>query len=171
MADTFFISDTHFGHENCAIKFRSGFSSFEEMDELIIANWNSVVKPADTVYHLGDFAWNNIKQYRDRLNGNINLVLGNHDDRKQCDGVFNVVKDVMRAKVCGRFIFLSHFSHRVWDKSHHNSWHLFGHSHGHLAPYGKSFDVGVDSWDYNPVSYDEVIAKMNTLPDNEGLKT
>lgn len=156
-----------FGHTNCALKFRSGFSSVDEMDELIISNWNSLVKPGDVVYHLGDFAWNNVKKYHDRLNGNITLVLGNHDDRKQCDGVFNVVRDVMTATMPdNRKIFMSHYSHRVWNKSHHNSWMLFGHEHGRLAPYGKSFDVGMDAHNFKPISYEQVCSIMAGLDDN-----
>ena len=51
------------------------------MNEALITNWNNVVKPNDTVFHLGDFAfggsyiWNNVLS---RLNGNIHLILGNH---------------------------------------------------------------------------------------------
>jgi calcineurin-like phosphoesterase family protein len=44
---------------------------------------------------------------------------------------------------------------------HHGAWHLYGHSHGALPPYGKSFDVGVDCWNYKPVSFEQVQEKMN----------
>ena len=40
------------------------------MDETIIENWNKKVKKSDLVYHLGDFAWKNVKYYRERLNRN-----------------------------------------------------------------------------------------------------
>jgi calcineurin-like phosphoesterase family protein len=46
---------------------------------------------------------------------------------------------------------------------------LFGHSHGKLPPYGKSFDIGVDCHNYKPLSLDEVVEKMRALPDNRGL--
>jgi calcineurin-like phosphoesterase family protein len=37
-----------------------------------------------------------------------------------------------------------------------------GHSHGTLPDLetSRSFDVGVDCWDFYPVSYEEVAAKM-----------
>lgn len=91
--DIWVISDTHFGHSNI-LKFTDNdgnlirgdrFSSVEEMDEAMIANWNSVVKPGDKVYHLGDVFMGPkeefIKKWK-RLNGQKRLILGNHDDAK-----------------------------------------------------------------------------------------
>ena len=57
----YYISDTHFGHENI-IKHDANngcrqFSSIEEHDNLIIENWNRVVTPQDNIYILGDFSW------------------------------------------------------------------------------------------------------------------
>jgi calcineurin-like phosphoesterase family protein len=85
--DTFVISDTHFSHANILTfiadngeKVRPGFGSFEEMDEHIVNKWNSVVKPQDKVYHLGDVVMK--KRYIDiiaRLNGRKRLIMGNHD--------------------------------------------------------------------------------------------
>jgi len=91
--DIWLISDTHFGHANI-LKFTDNdgnlirgarFSSVEEMDETMIENWNSVVKPDDTVYHLGDVFLGNKDKFRSiwaRLSGFKRLILGNHDDAK-----------------------------------------------------------------------------------------
>ena len=51
---TFVISDPHFGHKNIINYCRPEFSSTEEMDGLIIKNWNKVVNPEDVVFVLGD---------------------------------------------------------------------------------------------------------------------
>jgi calcineurin-like phosphoesterase family protein len=61
-------------------------------------------------------------------------------------------------------IDLCHYAFRTWNYSHKGSWHLYGHSHGTLPEIetSLSFDVGVDSWDFYPVSFDEVAAKMAT---------
>ena len=56
----FVIADTHWGHTKSLTFFtRDGerlrpFDSVEEMDELMVENWNKVVNNTDTVYHLGD---------------------------------------------------------------------------------------------------------------------
>ena len=56
--------------------------------------------------------------------------------------------------------FLSHYSHQIWNKSHHNSIHLFGHSHGSLEGIGKSMDVGVDTNNLYPYHLDEIMEIM-----------
>lgn len=94
MPNTFFISDTHFGHSNI-LTFKDGndkplrdFSSVEEMDEFMVKNWNETVKPQDTVYHLGDVVINRrALPILDRLAGRKVLVKGNHDIFKLKDYV------------------------------------------------------------------------------------
>jgi calcineurin-like phosphoesterase family protein len=58
---------------------------------------------------------------------------------------------------------------RTWEKSHKGSWHVFGHSHQELPPYGKSFDIGVEGHNYAPWSLEEIAAKMETLPDAHAI--
>jgi len=159
----FFTADSHFGHDKIRSYCKRPFQTVEEMDETLIKNWNSVVTSWDTVYHLGDFAFGNaekIKSYLNRLRGNKIFILGNHD--KNLHKV-RQVKEVLEISILDKTIFLSHYAHRTWSKSFHGSWHLFGHSHGTLPDYGLSFDVGVDCWNFTPVSLDQVSEKMKNL--------
>jgi len=186
--NTFFTSDTHFCHANILrycnrpqlkdgdlgpdgnwISREIANSRRKEMDEFLIEKWNSVVKKGDTVYHMGDFAFANIIDYMNRLNGHILFTLGNHDKQLKQE---LPVRDLPYKRVItinNRKIVLSHFAMRVWDNSHFNSWHLYGHSHGTLTTSGKSFDVGVDAQNYTPISFEEVEAKMKLLPDNSNV--
>ncbi len=80
----FFISDLHLSHKNLR-KFReerSGvyFNNIEEMDDWLIDNINSVVRPKDHLWILGDVAWGSTGMNKvRRINGKKHLVLGNHD--------------------------------------------------------------------------------------------
>ena len=77
----YFTSDLHFQHENVIKYCNRPFANADEMGKALIANWNSVVKPEDTVYVLGDFslAQSAVPTFTPILNGTKYLVPGNHD--------------------------------------------------------------------------------------------
>lgn len=90
------------------------------------------------------------------------------DEVANCQDLFATVNQVRNIKVnepkCK--LFLSHYAHRVWDKSHHGVIHLYGHSHNSIDNnYGKSMDVGMDAiyaltGEYRPISLEEVLDIM-----------
>ena len=50
-----------------------------------------------------------------------------------------------------------HFPIHSWNRQHHGSIHLHGHTHGSLDnSHLFRFDMGVDCWNMNPVSWDEL---------------
>ena len=160
----FFTADTHFWHANI-IKFCDRpFVTVEQMNKKLVENWNSVVGTEDTVYHLGDFA-NKCNAFaaagiRGQLNGIIHLIRGNHekpalDAQNKFPGTFSSVRDYSEIEVEGQKIMLFHYAQRVWHHDFRGAWQLYGHSHGRLEdrPYGKSCDVGVDSWCFTPVAF------------------
>lgn len=175
MSEIFFTSDTHFYHDNIITFCERPFADVTEMNEALIRRWNEKVKRGDLVYHLGDFALKCSVQEAnavlDQLNGQIILIRGNHDSvAEQVKHRFAAIKDYDEIKVNDeeaphngkRKIVLLHYAMRVWHSSHHGAWHLYGHSHGTLPddPQSLSFDVGVDCWNFTPLSYAEVKAVM-----------
>jgi len=168
-----FTSDTHFGHANIIKYCGRPFDCKKEHDETLINNWNSVVKKGDTVYHLGDFGFGSpdwLLKIANRLSGQIHFIKGNHDKPTTLDLLsirFATIKEVsvINPKINDRkkTIILSHYAHRTWFKSNHGSWHLFGHSHNNMPPHGLSFDVGVDCWNFFPISLEQVEKKINEL--------
>lgn len=156
----YFTADTHFGHRNIIKYCERPFENVEQMNKALIDNWNARVTNDDTVYFLGDFCFGSPADYVPRLNGSIVFIKGNHDHKIDAPYLFP-----LRAVWGGekKLIVLCHYAMRSWERSHYGSWHLFGHHHGRLPPYGLSFDVGVDCWNYYPVSLDEVIEKMALL--------
>lgn len=168
----FFTADTHFGHTNIIKYDNRPFTSAQEMNEALIANWNCKVAPTDTVYHLGDVSIMRPERTREileRLNGKIYLIRGNHEksaEHKLCCDRFEWIKDYFFLSLNGGIqIALFHYALRTWNKTHHGAWHLFGHSHGRLTVPEESLclDVGVDSWSYAPVS-------LQTLHERIGVK-
>lgn len=151
MTDIYFTSDTHFSHANVIKHSKRPFSSVEEMNEILIQNWNNTVKPQDEVYFLGDFCWKvpQAKLIRPRLNGRqIYFIKGNHDAAAETiKKSFAWWDNVKMIKLGDQEIWLSHYAHRTWNKMHHKVWHLYGHSHHTLVdnPELKSMDVGIDS--------------------------
>lgn len=166
----FFTSDTHFYHTNIIDFCKRPFKEIEEMNETLIANWNKTVGPNDIIFHLGDFClgdsekWNRIL---DRLNGNIYLILGNHDlrnFRKSYEERFKSVTMQMNIEIENQKICLNHYPFLCYDGSYNGDWQLFGHVHTNknntsndarrleiLFP--TQYDVGVDNNNFTPISF------------------
>ncbi len=110
-------SDTHFCHDKEFLYAPRGFTNPNDMNEAIIANWNSVVDPLDEVYHLGDVMLNdNHKGLKclKQLNGRIHILRGNHDTDKRVSlytECWNVVEiDAATYMDYGKYhFFLSHY--------------------------------------------------------------
>jgi calcineurin-like phosphoesterase family protein len=170
-----FVSDTHWGHANIIRYSSRPYSSVQEMDEALIKNWNDNVKPDDIVWHLGDFAfmpYQSFKKMLWRLNGQINVVLGNHDkmivqhrEDLLMQGKIKSIQHYRELKVNGQLIVMFHYGLRTWRDNSRGSISLHGHSHGNLKQQGKSVDVGVDckeiTHEYRPIHIDEVITYMS----------
>ena len=134
----YFISDTHFYHEN-VIKFdQRPFSTIEEMNETLIQNWNEVVRPQDDVYILGDFCWktassDEYKQLVRRLQGRKTLIRGNHDPKNFSADVkkhFVAIHDYLEIKENGKQFFLCHYPMPMYKSSYcENNWMFYGHVH------------------------------------------
>jgi calcineurin-like phosphoesterase family protein len=162
MANLFIISDTHFGHANILNfvdkdgKHLRTFGSVEEMDQHMVDRWNSVVRPQDHVYHLGDVA---MKQQCietvARCNGRKRLVRGNHD-------IFRTKKylpyfeEIYGIRVLDGMIF-THIPIHPESLSRFKS-NVHGHVHaqpqGHYGP--RYYNVSVEAVDYTPVALEDL---------------
>lgn len=150
----YFVGDYHFGHENIMKYCHRPFSSTKEMDAALIDNTNKIVGKQDVLYFQGDWSFRNVESYRKALTcRNIHFILGNHDREpiRTYINIFTTVKDLNNIKVIYQGqkleIVLCHYAMRVWNKSHHGAWHLYGHSHNTLPddPRALAIDVGVDA--------------------------
>lgn len=183
--NTFFTSDTHFGHANIIRLCNRPFKDVEEMNEKLVENWNRVVPEDGTVFHLGDFAfggssvWNSIIP---RLNGHINLIIGNHDRKNLRQGYmsyFDMVVPQLQIEIEDNSIYLNHYPFLCYGGSYRGVWQLFGHVHSGPQADGldisrlrvllpTQYDVGVDNNNFTPISYREVKEKIESQK-NESL--
>jgi calcineurin-like phosphoesterase family protein len=179
----YFTSDLHLGHKN-VIKFDNRpFSSIEEMHDKLIENWNNKVPKDGIVFFLGDLFYKTnykkAKEIVDKLNGDIYIIMGNHDRYKElvklnrfkgifgdndCIGGLDISVKDDDVKNGWQNIVLFHYAILSWNKVHYGSWHLHGHSHQSLFKnpdmkwyYDKKvIDVGCNGWNYTPISYEEI---------------
>lgn len=168
MSSIFLTSDNHYFHKNILTLCRETRlgDTVEEMNSLMIDAHNSVVRPEDIVYFLGDFSFGTSEETAavlGYLNGKKHLIYGNHDQviRKspELQSMFETVQDYKRIKIGKRFVMLLHFPMRTWDMQRHGHYHLYGHEHGRLeqTPNGRSMDVGIDTRkDMRPWSWEEI---------------
>ena len=159
----FVISDTHFCHKNIIDYCNRPFVSVEEMNEVLINNWNSVVSPTDTVYHLGDFGIGNksqLKEIFNSLNGNKILVVGNHDRRSKITSFsWSLKTDLYTITVDEMPFVLCHYPMLSWDRQHYGSIHLYGHIHNQEPVYKvkNSFNISADVINFTPKNIKEFI--------------
>lgn len=188
MGNRFVISDTHFGHTNSWEKFKlpngdplRPFTSTEEMDETMVERWNDVVRPQDTVYHLGDVVINKKSLHHvKRLNGKKRLVRGNHDIFKDNDYREVGFDSLYGVRVFVDKFILSHiplhpdcitdrFKVNVHGHLHANevtrkiatkAWAVTGQHDvvDQIDP--RYLCVSVEHTDYRPLSFDEVEARI-----------
>lgn len=174
----YFTADLHFGHDNIRTYCDRPFKTVRGMDEAMIERWNHIVTYEDDIYVLGDFTLGNFdkfKGYADRLAGkHIYMLPGNHDKRwfkyiSRMPYRFVKLPEIHMLRLpqykmdegYSLRIVLCHYAMRVWEHSHHNSLHLFGHSHGtltHISP--RSMDVGVDSHNLYPVALPAIVEQL-----------
>lgn len=178
--NVFFTADTHFQHERI-IRFCSRpFTSGKEMDVALFRNWNSVVRPDDVVYHLGDVVFGDVERALPLLRGLMGkkyLIPGNHDTPKTLallDGIFEILPPLTEiptpprsrtAHETARSVTMCHYAMEVWNHSHRGAIMLHGHTHGRLPENSQRLDVGVDSWGFFPVRLQDVLARLRTLPE------
>jgi calcineurin-like phosphoesterase family protein len=150
----FFTSDTHFGDHRVLNLYPRPFVTTAEMDEALIARWNQAVGEEDEVWHLGDFA-RTARLAADllaRLHGRKHLIVGNNDPEPGTVAGWQTIAPYAEIEREGVRLVLCHYPFRSWNGMARGALNLHGHSHGRMKSLPRQFDVGVDVWDYRPVS-------------------
>lgn len=147
---------THFGHANIIKLANRPFANVDDMDRTLIANWNAIIGPRDTVYHLGDFAFRGglAEDYLKKLNGQIICLQGNHDPK-------GWGANYMRVKCNKTRAVLFHYPIEEWDGWYKGAVHLHCHTHKPEFVSGeRRGNVGVDATAFTPMKLEEAVARL-----------
>lgn len=155
----FFTADLHFGHANILKYCNRPFESVRQMDNALIKNWNSVVMKDDIVYVLGDLGFCHADRLRSvtaSLLGQKILILGNHDELDPFKYVSMGFQSAHTSLTVQNY-FLTHdpaIGAAVEGRV------LCGHVHQLFKRVGRVLNIGVDVWNFCPVSLEEVEAEF-----------
>ncbi|MCD8018060.1 MAG: metallophosphoesterase [Clostridiales bacterium] len=163
----YFTSDLHLGHQGIITMQDRPFNDVEEMNRVLIRNYNAFVHKEDTVYILGDMCHHlTIEQANEligKMNGKKILIRGNHD-KKYDENLFDEISDFKTVSLNGIYFVLMHYPMLSWPKKDSGSIQLHGHIHADMDYNQKNreegilrYDVGVDANQYCPVSVQQIV--------------
>jgi len=170
MANTWVIADSHWGHTNILAYCNRPHNA----DELMVAAWKKRVKPADTIWHLGDLMlpkWQVKEWWQHRiaaLPGHKHLILGNHDHRLSVSQFTTMGFEVHKKPVWFNWgeqvVVMSHWPYQGLDYFDLN---LHGHTHNNayhssMASFQreklrKYRNLCVENTNYAPVSLEDAL--------------
>lgn len=149
------------------------------MNEALVDNWNRVVSGEDTVYHLGDVFLGVGNDYEkagellSRLQGQIRLITGNHDQeaklaylQENVPGVVSIER-MEWIKWRKHTVILSHYpvvtGGRTGNRLYSAVYCLYGHTHQtdpYRADIPLGLNVGVDCQNLIPVPLDDAMMEL-----------
>ena len=182
----FFTADLHLGHANIVSFCDRPFESVEDMNDALLANWADTVGEDDEIWVLGDVAMGRIAETLPSvaaLPGRKHLVPGNHDrcwsgnrrlrpvDEQMYIAVgFEIHPGSVALQLGDVPVMACHFpvagdsQAEDWFGDHRpdvpaDAWLLHGHVHEKWKTNGRQINVGVDVWNFRPVS-EEVLLDL-----------
>ena len=170
MTECWLISDNHVLHANILTfldyegKVMRSFADVNHMNDYMVDRWNSVVKPGDKVYHLGDVVMGDSAermQIIGRLNGTKTLILGNHDtpNMNRYRGYF---QRVYSSRMLDKLL-LSHIPVHPMSLGKARA-NVFGHVHNNITPgqYGPQYyNISAEVINYTPINLTELNQRID----------
>ena len=168
----FFTADCHFNHDNIIKYCSRPFKNSDHMNNELVRRWNERVTKDDIVFHLGDFGMGkNAYKFKDKLNGQIIFIRGNHDRNNK---IKTRIKSIV-LYINGHYYNLIHnpiecnVNYEIHLTGHlHEKWDIKRYKRGYS--FTDCINVGVDQWNFYPVTIDEITkrykqwTKKNSLP-------
>lgn len=164
----YYIADTHFGDERVMRLAQRPFISVSQMIEFLCAKWNEKVGGDDSVYIVGDFAFDDAAAQKifPLLNGRKHLILGNHDKlSSESLNMFESVNQIVTVFDEGRSVCLCHYPLLSYENSVYGGYHIFGHIHNNQSDLAfnivknipRIYNCGVDVNDFEPKTLNDLV--------------
>lgn len=164
---TFLFADPHFYHKNIIGYENRPFKDVYEMNDVIIENWNAVVKKQDKVFLAGDISFGNkivTEAIINQLNGNITMIYGNHDWGHSYSFWQSQFPEVSKYPIIiEKFIIISHEPMYLENNSPYLN--IYGHVHGddRFRDFTENtFCISAERIGYSPISLEEIISKVRS---------
>lgn len=175
---TWLISDLHFGHDKPFIFQRRGFNTIQEHDQKVIELFNSIVRPDDIVYCLGDIFLGDSENGMNcfgQLNGRFYLAIGNHDTPTRLGLLHQAMEfppqewkarimDIQYGYIIKHKKACIHLTHYPLDTGNGESPSLVYNIHGHVheddsvhPEHLLRYNVAWEALGGRPIELDEVV--------------
>ena len=161
----YFTADLHFGHNDIIMYCKRPWKNTGKMDIAIVRNFNKILKPDDELFIIGDVTifGSERKPYIENLVKKINcknkyLILGNHDRFKPFDYEqvgFNSVHTILEV---GPYVLRHDPAGAIVNPN--KTW-FCGHVHTLYKRIKNVVNVGIDQWNYYPISIEVLEAYLN----------
>jgi len=143
------------------------------MDDVILVNYQRALSSDDDLWIVGDFAVchsrnaQRLEYLLSSIPGRKRLVRGNHDKPwiTKLAG-WESVHELVEINDDGTRVVLCHYPMITFPGARHGGFNLFGHVHNNWQGSRNSVNVGVDVWDFRPVTLEDIKKRAETLPVN-----
>ena len=168
----FMTSNLQLGRPSAIGKWKRPFDNVNQMDDELIANWNKVVTNDDTVYCLGNFAWDPKTAYDSmlRLKGKKIYILGEIDQplidlsrKNNLPANNKIVSDIFVDHNIKAV--LSYYPLKEWEKKNKGYWHVTGFPNRKhkTVPKSKIINCSIDQCNYKPQDINSIIGLLNEI--------
>lgn len=159
-------SNMQLGRPNAMKTYNREFESVDKMNDHLILEWNKIVKTGDTVYHLGNFAWDP-KTAQDsilRLNGTIKFIIAEHDEALKTLETKNMLRDGV--SIINQINTLDNLKATIsywpllnWPNKSKGYWSIIGYPNKKYKsdPKTKTINVSTDLWGNKPQELERIL--------------